>query len=138
MITVLFACVHNAGRSQVAAALFNRYAAPSQARAISAGTRPADRVHPEVVQVMRARDIDLSDARPQRLTDEVAARASWLITMGCGDECPVVPGVRRQDWPLPDPKGQSFEAVGVIVDDIDRRVREFVNAHGWQNAAVQA
>lgn len=138
MITVLFACVHNAGRSQVAAALFNSYAAVSRAHAISAGTQPADRVHPEVVEIMRGRGIDLSAARPQKLTPELAAQAQWLITMGCGDECPVVPGVRRDDWPLPDPKGQSAAAVKAIVDDIDGRVRSFVIARGWARDGVDA
>ena len=125
MITVLFACVHNAGRSQIAAALFNKYADPSKARALSAGTRPADRVHPEVVSAMAARGIDVSSKTPQRLTPALAQQAQWLITMGCGDECPVVPGLNRDDWPIPDPKGQSPETVTRIIDDIDRRVRAF-------------
>lgn len=129
MITVLFACVQNAGRSQIAAALFNKYADPSKARAISAGTRPADRVHPEVVAAMRADDIDLSSHRPQRLTAELAAQAQWLITMGCGDECPVVPGVQRDDWPIRDPKGQSAETVRAIVRDVDARVHALVTSH---------
>jgi arsenate reductase (thioredoxin) len=126
MITVLFACVHNAGRSQIAAALFNKYADPTKARAISAGTQPADRVHPEVVAAMKARGVDLSSQTPQKLTPELASDANWLITMGCGDECPVVPGARRDDWPIPDPKGQGAEAVGRIIDDVDTRVRQFV------------
>ena len=95
MITVIFACVHNAGRSQMSAALFNQIADPTKAHAISAGTRPGDRVHPEVVEVMRELGIDLRDAKPQRLTDELARDAQWLVTMGCGDECPYVPGLRR-------------------------------------------
>jgi arsenate reductase len=127
VITVLFACVHNAGRSQIAAALFNRYADPQKARAISAGTQPAARVHPEVVDTMRDRGIDLAGAVPQRLTPELAAMASWLITMGCGDQCPVVPGVRRDDWPIADPKGQPSAAVDAIIADIDGRVRTFVD-----------
>lgn len=126
MVTVLFACVHNAGRSQIAAALFNRYADPAKARAISAGTQPAARVHPEVVEAMRERGIDLSGATPQQLTPELAATASWLITMGCGDECPVVPGTRRDDWPIPDPKGLAADAVTDIIADIDARVRGFL------------
>jgi arsenate reductase (thioredoxin) len=128
MITVLFACVHNAGRSQIAAALFNKYADPSQARAISAGTQPASRVHPEVVDAMTARGIALATATPQKLTSELASTATWLITMGCGDECPVVPGIRRDDWPIADPKGQPAAAVNAIIDDIDARVREFIRA----------
>lgn len=128
MTTVLFACVHNAGRSQIAAALFNKYADPAKARAISAGTQPADRVHPEVVSAMAARGMDVASYTPQRLTPELAQQAQWLITMGCGDECPVVPGVRRDDWPIPDPKGQTPERVADIIADIDRRVRGLLTA----------
>lgn len=127
MITVLFACVQNAGRSQIAAALFNRYADPSKARAISAGTQPATRVHSEVVETMRQRGIDLGAKSPQKLTPELAATATWLITMGCGDECPVVAGVQRDDWPIADPKGQSAAQIDAIVADIDARVRGFVD-----------
>jgi len=127
VITVLFACVHNAGRSQIAAALFNKFADPKVARAISAGTQPAARVHPEVVTAMRQRGIDVSSAIPQKLTPELASTAHWLITMGCGDECPVVPGVERDDWPIQDPKGQPPAVVDAIIDDLDRRVRQFVN-----------
>ena len=126
MITVLFACVHNAGRSQIAAALFNQQADPLTAHAISAGTHPADRVHPEVIAAMASRGIDLSSQSPRLLTAELAATVDWLITMGCGDECPVVPGTRRDDWPIRDPKGQPAEVVTALVDDIDRRVRELL------------
>ena len=122
MITVLFACIHNAGRSQIAAALFNRRADPTKARAISAGTQPADCVHPEVVAVMRARGVDLAGQSPRKLTETLAAQAQWLVTMGCGDQCPVLPGTRRDDWPIADPKGQSPEAVHRIVEDIEARV----------------
>ena len=131
MITVLFACVHNAGRSQIAAALFNHYADRSKARAISAGTHPADRVHPEVVAAMQDRGLDLTSQAPRRLTPQLAGEAQWLITMGCGDDCPVVPGTKRDDWPIADPKGQSTDTVSAIVDDIDRRVRRFMDAHDW-------
>jgi arsenate reductase len=124
--TVIFACVHNAGRSQMAAAFFNTLANPAKARALSAGTHPGDRVHPEVVAVMQEVGIDLSGARPRKLTADLAAEAQLLITMGCGDECPVVPGVRRDDWPLDDPKGQSFERVRAIRDDIRARVEALV------------
>lgn len=127
MITVLFACVHNAGRSQIAAALFNKYADPSTARAISAGTQPATHVHPEVITLMRERGVDLSHVSPQKLTPELAATANWLITMGCGDECPAVAGVRRDDWPLQDPKGQPREVVAAIINDIDARVRRLID-----------
>lgn len=128
MITVLFACVQNAGRSQIAAALFNTYADPGKAHAISAGTRPADRVHPEVINVMRSRGLDLSSQRPQRLTPELAGTANWLITMGCGDECPVVPGTARDDWPIQDPRGEAPDTVDRIVRDIDDRVRRLITS----------
>jgi arsenate reductase (thioredoxin) len=132
VITVLFACVHNAGRSQVAEALFNQHANPAKARAISAGTRPADRVHPEVVALMRESGIDLSKQHPRQLTASLAAQAQWLITMGCGDECPVVPGAVRDDWPIPDPKGQPAGRVREIVADIDRRVIQMIDAQQWR------
>jgi arsenate reductase len=132
VITVLFACVHNAGRSQIAAALFNQFADASKARAISAGTQPADRVHPEVIEVMQSRGIDLSAHLPRRLTPELAATANWLITMGCGDECPVVPGTRRDDWPIADPKGQPATAVAAVVDEIGGRVRRLVDQQRWR------
>ena len=132
MITVLFACVHNAGRSQIAAALFNKYADPSKARAISAGTQPADRVHPEVVAAMRDRGLDIAGATPQQLTAELASTADWLITMGCGDECPVVPGVSRDDWPLSDPKDRPIAEVRAIRDDIKERVRALIHEKQWQ------
>lgn len=131
MITVLFACVHNAGRSQIAAALFNRNADARKARAISAGTAPAEQVHPEVVALMRDMGIDLSGQRPQKLTDALASQAQWLITMGCGDECPVVPGARRDDWPLADPKGQSLANVRAIVAEIETRVTRLLSDQGW-------
>ena len=124
--TVIFACVHNAGRSQMAAAFFNKLADPAKARALSAGTTPGGRVYPEVVAVMQEEGIDLSGARPQKLTTELAAEAQLLITMGCGDECPYVPGMRRDDWPLDDPKGQPVERVRAIRDDIRARVEALV------------
>ena len=127
MKTIIFACVHNAGRSQMAAALFNALADPSRARALSAGTAPVDRIHPEVLAVMQEEGIDLSAARPQKLTPELAAQAELLITMGCGDECPVVPGVRRDDWPLEDPKGKPIERVRAIRNDIRSRVTTLVH-----------
>lgn len=126
MKTVVFACVHNAGRSQMAAALFNKLADPAKGRALSAGTSPGERVHPEVVTVMREEGIDLSDARPRKLTPELAAEAQLLVTMGCGDECPHVPGLRRDDWPLEDPKGKPIERVRTIRDDIRARVQSLI------------
>lgn len=122
----LFACVHNAGRSQMAAAFFNALASPAKARAISAGTSPGTRVHPEVIEVMRDVGLDLSSAIPQRLTPELARGASVLVTMGCGDECPLVPGARVEDWPLPDPKGQPLETVKRVRDEIRARVEDLI------------
>jgi arsenate reductase (thioredoxin) len=131
MKVVLFACVHNAGRSQMAAALFNQVADPSKARAVSAGTEPGDRVHGEVVEAMRELGVDLSRERPQRLSDELAASASMLVTMGCGEACPVVPGVERADWPLEDPKNKPLPRVREIRAEISQRVRALVAARGW-------
>ena len=130
MATVLFVCLHNAGRSQMSAALFER-AAEGRHRALSAGTAPAERVHPEVVEVMREVSLDLSAAKPQLLTAELAAGANLLVTMGCGDECPALPGVRREDWPLADPKGQSMERVREIRDEIRDRVRKLLAREDW-------
>ena len=131
MTTVLFACVHNAGRSQMAAAWFNALADPAKARAISAGTNPGSRVHPEVVAAMSEVGVDLSGASTRKLTPELAAGAEMLITMGCGDQCPVVPGLKRDDWPLEDPKGKSVEVVRAIRDDIRGRVQALAEAEGW-------
>ena len=130
MKTVLFACVHNAGRSQMAAALFNQAANPAVARAISGGTEPAAQIHPEVVTAMRETGIDLSAATPQRLTDTLAREAQILVTMGCGDACPFVPGARVEDWPLQDPKGQPLDVVRSIRDDIRQRVLDLMHREG--------
>lgn len=132
MNTVLFACVHNAGRSQMAAAWFNMLADPSLARAISAGTDPGPRVHPEVVAAMNEVGVDLSAASTSRLTSELAQRAQLLIRMGCGDQCPVVPGLKRDDWPLEDPKGKPLDHVRHIRDDIRDRVTQLLDAHAWR------
>ena len=126
--TYLFACVHNAGRSQMAAALFNLYADRSGCLAISAGTEPADHVHPEVVEVMREIGVDLSSARPRRLTGDLTRTASVLVTMGCGEACPFIPGLRVIDWALPDPKGQPPQAVRAIRDEIHDRVKELIRS----------
>jgi arsenate reductase len=131
MVTVLFACVHNAGRSQMAEALFNLHADPRKATAISAGTHPGARVHPAVVDTMRELGVDLSDRVPQRLTDDLARRVQRLITMGCGDECPVVPGVQRDDWPIQDPKDQPPQVVKQIRTDIEARVLALIETGGW-------
>jgi arsenate reductase len=132
MSIVIFACIQNAGRSQMAAAFFNAKADTAKAHAISAGTRPGERVHPEVVAVMREVGIDLTHARPQKLTDGVARGAALLITMGCGDECPVVPGLKRSDWPLEDPKGKPIGRVREIRDDIADRVEALIDANDWR------
>jgi arsenate reductase len=126
MHNVIFACVHNAGRSQMAAAFFNQLADPTKAVGISAGTEPGLRVHPEVLSVMQEIGIDLSSAKPQKLTQELANDAALLITMGCGDKCPYVPGLRRDDWPLRDPKGLPIEAVRVIRDEVKTRVQNLI------------
>lgn len=132
MRKVIFACIHNAGRSQMSAAYFNQLADSRLARAVSAGTQPADRVHPMVIDVMREVGIDLADAKPQKLTEELAEDAELLITMGCGDECPYVPGLRRLDWPLPDPKGRTLEEVRAIRDEVRRRVLDLIVVEGLQ------
>jgi protein-tyrosine-phosphatase/sugar phosphate isomerase/epimerase len=123
MATALFVCRQNAGRSQMSAALFER-AAGGRHRALSAGTTPADRVHPEVVEVMRELGVDLADRVPRRLTQELAEQADVVVTMGCGDECPYIPGKRYVDWELEDPAGRAVDEVRAIRDDIGRRVRE--------------
>jgi protein-tyrosine-phosphatase len=127
MATALFVCLHNAGRSQMSAALFER-AAGGRHRALSAGTLadPDGRVHPEVLDVMRELGIDLADRRPRRLTDELAQQADVVVTMGCGDSCPYIPGKRYVDWELPDPKGRALDEVRSIRDDIARRVEQLV------------
>lgn len=130
MNKVIFACVHNAGRSQMAAAFFNQLADPSKATAVSAGTEPGLRVHPEVLEVMQEVGIDLGHAQPQKLTAELAGQAQLLVTMGCGEECPYVPGLRRDDWPLPDPKGRPLDEVRQVRDDIRTRVYALLTAEG--------
>lgn len=126
MKTVIFACVHNAGRSQMAAAFFNKYADPKVARAISAGTEPASRVHPEVLTVMKEVGIDLSNAKPTLLTEDLAKGANLLVTMGCGEKCPYVPGLKILDWPLPDPKGKDLDSVREIRDTIKNLIQNLL------------
>jgi arsenate reductase len=123
MKTILFACVHNAGRSQMAAAMFNKLANSKQVRAISAGTNPANEVHPAVIEVMHEVGIDLTHSRPQRLTPELAGTAQVLITMGCGEECPFAPGVEIIDWQIADPNGEPVERVREIRDEILEQVK---------------
>ena len=125
MATALFVCLHNAGRSPMSAALFEQ-AAAGRHRALSAGTTPAEQVHPEVVEVMRELGIDLAGRRPRLLTRELAEQADVVVTMGCGDACPYIPGKRYVDWQLPDPKGQPIEEVRATRDEIARRVQGLV------------
>jgi arsenate reductase len=134
MQRVIFACVHNAGRSQMAVAFFTELADPAKAAAVSAGTRPGDRVHAEVVEVMGEVGIDLAGQRPQKLTEQLATGAFLLVTMGCGDECPYVPGLTRDDWPLDDPKGQPLEQVRRIRDEVHHRVAALVDQFGWRRS----
>jgi arsenate reductase (thioredoxin) len=128
MAHVLFVCLHNAGRSQMSRALFE-HAADGRHTASSAGSiaEPGSRVHPEVVEVMNELGIDLSDRTPQRLTDELAAEADVLVTMGCGDTCPYFPGKRYIDWDLPDPKGRPLDEVRATRDEIAVRVEQLVD-----------
>ena len=130
----IFACIHNAGRSQMAAAFFNQLVDPTQAHALSAGTHPGTRVHPIVVEAMREVGIDLYAARPQLLTDEVASNATLLITMGCGEACPYIPNLRREDWPLPDPKNLPLDQVRLIRKEIRARVHALLIAEGLTSA----
>jgi arsenate reductase len=132
METVIFACVHNAGRSQMPAAFFNAFADRARAPAISAGTAPGARVHPEVVEAMREVDLDLAPATPQRLTDDLARGARLLVTMGCGEGCPFVPGLDCDDWPLDDPKGKPLARVREIRGDIRQRVFALLDERGWR------
>lgn len=125
MAHALFVCLHNAGRSQMSQALFER-ASNGRHTAASAGTQPGERVHPQVVEAMRELDIDLADRTPQALTDELAEQADVVVTMGCGDECPYIPGKRYIDWDLPDPAGLPLEQVKTIRDDIVRRTADLV------------
>jgi arsenate reductase len=121
MASVLFVCLHNAGRSQMSQALFER-AVAGRHIALSAGTMPAEHVHPEVVEVMQELGIDLSGRRPQLLTRELAEQADIVVTMGCGDECPYIPGKRYLEWDLPDPKGRPLDEVRALRDDVARRI----------------
>lgn len=136
MTKVLFACVQNAGRSQMAAAFFNALADPRKATAISAGTAPGDKVHPEVQFAMQSQGVDLAGATPQLLTPALADTAQWLITMGCGDECPLAPAMRREDWQLDDPKGRSAAEVARIRDEIKARVQTFIAREGWLKESI--
>jgi len=135
---VLFACVHNAGRSQMAAAWFNLLVAPGCAQALSAGTEPGQRVHPEVVAVMQEVGVEIAGATPQLLTDDLATDCNLLVTMGCGETCPAIPGIEREDWPLADPKGRTLEEVRAIRDTVRERVEALLARRGWQRTAEPA
>ncbi|HVH27186.1 MAG TPA: hypothetical protein VM818_10515 [Vicinamibacterales bacterium] len=134
MDKVVFACVHNAGRSQMAAAFFNELADPTLVHAVSAGTQPADGVHANVVSVMKEVGIDLRGRRPQLLTADVVGDATLLVTMGCGDECPYVPGLAVEDWPLPDPRDRPLSEVRAIRDALLERIRTLVKSRAWARA----
>jgi arsenate reductase len=136
MERVIFACVHNAGRSQMAAAFFNQLADPSHAEAVSAGTQPGERVHPVAIDAMREAGLDIGSSRPQRLTDDLTRGAALLITMGCGEECPFVPGLARADWALADPKDRPLDEVRSIRDDIRTRVTALIASRGWGKPAA--
>ena len=125
MANALFVCLHNAGRSQMSQALFERAAAGRHGTR-SAGTTPGERVHPEVAEAMRELGIEIGERRPHRLTTEDAEWADVVVTMGCGDECPYIPGRRHLDWDLPDPKGQPLDAVRATRDEIAARVEQLV------------
>ncbi|MGO9538999.1 MAG: low molecular weight phosphatase family protein [Terriglobales bacterium] len=131
MKTVLFACLHNAGRSQMSAAFFDQLADPTKARAVSAGTQPGERVHPEVVEAMKEVGADLSSEMPKYLSPELASTANLLVTMGCGDACPFVPGLEKDDWALEDPKGKTIQRVREIRDEIRSRVLSLVREREW-------
>ena len=130
MKKVIFACRHSAGRSQMAAAFFDALTDPAQARAVAAGTEPAERVHPEVAAAMSEVGFDLSGARPQKLTAELAQNSSLLVTMGCGEDCPYVPGLPVEDWALDDPKGKPAAEVRRIRDQIRARVQQLIAREG--------
>lgn len=131
MTTVLFACVQNAGRSQIAAAFFNQLADPEKARALSGGTAPARAVHPEVIEVMREAGLDLANQVPHSLDAAISQTPQVLITMGCGEVCPVVPGARTLDWPVPDPHGKPLDQVRAIREEIRARVVALLRERDW-------
>ncbi len=132
--TIIFACVHNAGRSQIAAAWLEQMVDSARVRVFSAGTAPGSRVHPEVAEAMGEVGIDMSQRVPRKLDDALARQATVLVTMGCGEACPVVPGAVREDWPLEDPKGKPLERVREIRDEIREKVKELAKRNGWEKS----
>ena len=135
---IVFLCIHNAGRSQMARWFFNQMADPNIARAVSCGTDPIPLVHPEVIEVMRELRVDLVGERPRLLTDEITANATLIVSMGCGDQCPTVPGAEQIEWDFPDPKGQPIEVVRRIRDEIRAKVRELVESRYWAKQPINA
>ena len=129
--TVLFACIHNAGRSQMAVTFFNAAVDATKARGLSAGTQPGVRIHPEVVEAMKEEGFDLSAVKPEALTAQLQGETDFLVTMGCGEACPLIPAVRRMDWEIADPKGQEIARVRAIRDDIKGRVADLIEERGW-------
>lgn len=129
---MLFACVHNAGRSQMAAAFFRMIADPARVEGVSAGLEPADRVHPAVVQAMQEVGVDLSAVRPIALTARLQTEVHFLVTLGCGERCPLIPAQRREDWEIPDPTDQPLARIRQIRDDIRARVARLVDQRGWR------
>lgn len=125
---IMFACVHNAGRSQIAAAFFNKYIDNPNMKGLSAGTNPASQVHDVVIQVMKEVGIDLTDIKPIKLTEDLAKQVDMIVTMGCGESCPYVPGVKIIDWQIPDPKGQTIENVREIRDVIEGKIKELISS----------
>ncbi len=132
---VVFACVRNGGRSVISRVLTEHYAG-GRVRALSAGTQPGDRIHPEVAEVLEKLGLDTSKEQPTLLTRDTIAASDLAITLGCGEECPYVPGVRFEDWPLPDPKGQSIEQVRRIRDEIRARVEALLVSQGWAGSGA--
>lgn len=131
MTTVIFACVHNAGRSQIAAAFFNQLVDPQKARAISAGTQPIDQVHLRVKMAMSEVGVDIASAKPKKLTPQLVTGASYLITMGCKEACPFIPSATMMDWPFEDPNGKELEDVRLIRDQIKAQVLKFLAEQLW-------
>jgi arsenate reductase len=138
MKKVIFACIHNAGRSQMGAAFFNQLCDQASVQAISAGTNPASSVHPEVARVMTEAGVDLTSSKPQKLTEDLARESSLLVTMGCQENCPYVPGLERLDWSFEDPKGKTRAQVVEIRDQIKAKIEELLRERGWEKADSSA
>ncbi|KAF9210504.1 hypothetical protein BGZ59_009361 [Podila verticillata] len=131
MSDIMFACVHNAGRSQMAAAFFNKHRTQDTVKGVSAGTNPASKVHPVVREIMLEVGIDLSSITPVKLTPELAKTVTTIVTMGCGETCPYVPGVKIVDWSLTDPKNKPVDEARVIRDEIENRIKVFIAENNY-------